>query len=167
MKINWKLRFQNKAVLTGLVGAVLLFVKQVTELFGIDLSTQLEQISGIIGAILTLLAGLGIITDPTTKGVSDTGIVQTYQKPRDSKSADEQVAWQVDASLVRDAKEKELHEFDTSEPFTDDAEEIVTFDEQLYTLDKEDAPVKPITPDNNPDSLKGIEGGNSDGSTSN
>lgn len=94
MKINWKLRFQNKAVLTGLVGAVLLFIKQVTELFGIDLSTQLEQVSGIIGAILTLLAGLGIITDPTTKGVSDTGIVQTYQKPRDSKNEDEQVEWQ-------------------------------------------------------------------------
>lgn len=94
MNINWKLRFQNKAVLTGLVGAVLLFVKQVTELFGIDLSTQLEQISGVIGAILTLLAGLGVITDPTTKGVSDTGIVQTYQKPRDSSNADEQVEWQ-------------------------------------------------------------------------
>lgn len=94
MNINWKLRFQNKAVLTGLVGAVLLFVKQVTELFGFDLSVQLEQISGIIGAILTLLAGLGVITDPTSKGVSDSGIVQTYQKPRDSSNADEQVEWQ-------------------------------------------------------------------------
>ncbi len=68
MNINWKLRFQNKAVLTGLVGAVLLFVKQVTELLGFDLSAQLEQISGIIGAVLTLLAGIGVITDPTSKG---------------------------------------------------------------------------------------------------
>lgn len=55
MDINWKLRFKNKAVLTGLVGALLLFIKQVTDLFGLDLSTQLNQASAIIGAILTLL----------------------------------------------------------------------------------------------------------------
>ncbi|WP_369041126.1 phage holin [Staphylococcus chromogenes] len=125
MNINWKLRFQNKAVLTGLVGAVLLFVKQVTELFGIDLSTQLEQVSGIIGAILTLLAGLGIITDPTTKGVSDTGIVQTYQKPRDSSNADEQVEWQsVQLATTPEINNKAPEEFDTSEEFTDDSEDV-------------------------------------------
>lgn len=50
MDINWKLRFKNKAVLTGLVGALLLFIKQVTDLFGLDLSTQLNQASAIIGA---------------------------------------------------------------------------------------------------------------------
>ena len=58
---------QNKAVLTGLVGALLLFIKQVTDLFGLDLSTQLNQASAIIGAILTLLTGIGVITDPTSK----------------------------------------------------------------------------------------------------
>lgn len=63
MDINWKLRFKNKAVLTGLVGALLLFIKQVTDLFGLDLSTQLNQASAIIGAILTLLTGIGVITD--------------------------------------------------------------------------------------------------------
>ncbi|EUG43599.1 TPA: phage holin, partial [Staphylococcus aureus] len=84
MDINWKLRFKNKAVLTSLVGALLLFIKQVTDLFGLDLSTQLNQASAIIGAILTLLTGIGVITDPTSKGVSDSSIAQTYQAPRDS-----------------------------------------------------------------------------------
>lgn len=41
-----------------------------------------------------LLAGLGIITDPTTKGVADTGIAQTYQKPRDSSNPEEYVNWE-------------------------------------------------------------------------
>ncbi|WP_148239997.1 phage holin, partial [Staphylococcus aureus] len=68
MDINWKLRFKNKVVLTGLVGALLLFIKQITDLFGFDLSTQLNQASAIIGAILTLLTGIGVITDPTSKG---------------------------------------------------------------------------------------------------
>ncbi|EUI26850.1 phage phi LC3 family holin, partial [Staphylococcus aureus M1442] len=32
---------------------------------------ELNQASAIIGAILTLLTGIGVITDPTSKGVSD------------------------------------------------------------------------------------------------
>ncbi|WP_194747567.1 phage holin [Staphylococcus chromogenes] len=166
MNINWKLRFQNKAVLTGLVGAVLLFVKQVTELFGFDLSVQLEQISGIIGAILTLLAGLGVITDPTSKGVSDSGIVQTYQQPRDSRNPDEFVEWQsVNDDLVPEMAKKEIDMFDTSKPFTDDSDEI-EFDHTLYVGAEEDAPLQPITPDNAPQSKLGNEGGVDDGSTS-
>ncbi|HFN8508648.1 TPA: phage holin, partial [Staphylococcus aureus] len=82
MDINWKLRFKNKAVLAGLVGALLLFIKQITDLFGFDLSNQLNQASAIIGAILTLLTGIGVITDPTSKGVADSSIAQTYQAPR-------------------------------------------------------------------------------------
>lgn len=93
MDINWKLRFKNKAVLTGLVGALLLFIKQITDLFGFDLSTQLNQASAIIGAILTLLTGIGVITDPTSKGVSDSSIAQTYQAPRDSNKEEQQVTW--------------------------------------------------------------------------
>lgn len=123
MKINMKLRFKNKAVLTGLVGAVLLFVKQMTELFGLDLSTQLEQVSGVIGAILTLLAGLGVLTDPTTKGIKDSGIVQTYTKPRDSNNADEMVQWQNQAH-VPEVQQFQPKIYDTTQPFTDDSDEI-------------------------------------------
>ncbi|UXV35983.1 phage holin [Staphylococcus sp. IVB6181] len=130
MKINMKLRFKNKAVLTGLVGAVLLFVKQMTELFGLDLSTQLEQVSGVIGAILTLLAGLGVLTDPTTKGIKDSGIVQTYTKPRDSNNADEMVQWQNQAH-VPEVQQFQPEQYDTSKPFVDDSDEI-GFDVNQY-----------------------------------
>lgn len=123
--MNWKLRFKNKAVLTGLIGALLLFIKQVTELFGLDLSTQLDQISGVVGTVLTLLAGLGIIVDPTSKGVKDSGIVQTYNKPRDSKNPNEFVEWQTkDNGIAPEIKEKQPDNFDTSQPFTDDTDEI-------------------------------------------
>lgn len=124
--MNWKLRFKNKAVLTGLVGAVLLFIKQVTELFGLDLSAQLEQISGLVGAILTLLAGLGVIIDPTSKGFKDSGIAQTYSKPRDSKNPDEFVEWQAqDNDLTPELNEKEPEIYDTSQPFSDDTDEVM------------------------------------------
>ena len=59
------------------------FIKQITEAFGVDLSEQIEQVSGLIGAIITFLVGIGVVTDPTTVGVKDSGITKTYTKPRD------------------------------------------------------------------------------------
>ena len=81
--MNFILRLKNKATLTAIVGAILLFIKQITEAFGVDLSEQIEQVSGLIGAIITFLVGIGVVTDPTTKGVKDSGITKTYAKPRD------------------------------------------------------------------------------------
>ncbi|MEO2249451.1 phage holin [Staphylococcus saprophyticus] len=81
--MNFILRLKNKATLTAIVGAILIFIKQITEAFGIDLSEQIEQVSGLIGAIITFLVGIGVVTDPTTKGVKDSGITKTYTKPRD------------------------------------------------------------------------------------
>ncbi|HHW8060992.1 TPA: phage holin [Staphylococcus aureus] len=126
MDINWKLRFKNKAVLTGLIGALFLFIKQVTDLFGLDLSTQLNQASAIIGAILTLLTGIGVITDPTSKGVADSSIAQTYQAPRDSSKEEQQVTWKTsqDTSLTPELSTKAPKEYDTSQPFTDASNEI-------------------------------------------
>ncbi|AGI61535.1 TPA: phage holin [Staphylococcus aureus] len=133
MDINWKLRFKNKAVLTGLIGALLLFIKQITDLFGFDLSNQLNQASAIIGAILTLLTGIGVITDPTSKGVSDSPIAQTYQAPRDSSKEEQQVTWKTsqDASLTPELSTKAPKEYDTSQPFTD-ASNDVGFDVNEY-----------------------------------
>ena len=81
--MNFILRLKNKATLTALVGAILLFIKQITEAFGVDLSAEIEQVSGLIGAIITFLVGIGVVTDPTTVGVKDSGITKTYTKPRD------------------------------------------------------------------------------------
>lgn len=121
--MNWKLRIKNKTVLTGLIGALLLFIKQVTELFGLDLSTQLEQISALAGTIITLLVGLGVIVDPTSKGIKDSGIVQTYTKPRDSNNTDEMVQWQ-NQTHVPEVQQFRPKIYDTTRPFTDDLDEI-------------------------------------------
>lgn len=86
MKINWTNRLKNGATLSALIGTLFLLAKQITEIFGIDISQQLETVSGIIGTILTLLAGLGIITNPNTKGVSDAGIDMELIKPRNEET---------------------------------------------------------------------------------
>lgn len=121
--MNWKLRIKNKTTLTALIGTLLLFVKQISEFLGFDISTQLEQISALAGTVITLLVGLGVLTDPTSKGIKDSGIVQTYTKPRDSNNVDEMVQWQNQAHAP-EVQQFRPEQYDTSKPFVDDSDEI-------------------------------------------
>ena len=114
--MNFILRLKNKATLTALVGAILLFIKQITEAFGVDLSAQIEQVSGLIGAIITFLVGIGVVTDPTTVGVKDSGITKTYAKPRDENI--DPVEYQSEGNTFTPK------EYDTREGFSDDSDEI-------------------------------------------
>lgn len=115
MKINWKNRLKNGTTLTAIIGALLLFVKQITEIFGIDISHQLEQVSGIIGTIITLLVGMGVVTNPNTKGVSDAGIDLDLNAPRNEET--HPVQFKSESGVVKPEN------FDTNEPFTDDSDE--------------------------------------------
>ena len=114
--MNFILRLKNKATLTALVGAILLFIKQITEAFGVDLSAEIEQISGLVGAVITLLVGLGVVVDPTSKGVKDSGIAQTYSKPRDESI--DPVEYQSEGNTFTPK------EYDTREDFSDDSDEV-------------------------------------------
>lgn len=79
--INWKLRLKNKATLTALIGAVVLFAYQVAGAMGWDMPIQQQNVLDGVATILTLLAALGIIVDPTTQGVSDSPTALDYQAP--------------------------------------------------------------------------------------
>lgn len=135
MKINWKLRLKNKTVLAGIVSAILLFIKQLTELFGIDIGSQLEQVSGVIGSVLALLTGLGVLVDPTTQGASDSGISKTYTKPR-NENVDPVEYQKNEVNLKEQVGIMNPQVYDTSEPFTDDSDEV-TFDVAEYEDDEE------------------------------
>lgn len=135
--MNFILRLKNKATLTAIVGAILLFIKQITEAFGVDLSEQIEQVSGLVGAVITLLVGLGVVVDPTSKGVKDSGITKTYTKPRDENVDPVEYQKAVsDEKVTPERKELTPTEFDTSEPFTDDTDEV-EFDVADYEYDEE------------------------------
>lgn len=79
--INWKLRFQNKTTLTALVLVVISAVYKILNLIGIVPSIEQQQIIDICTIIIDLLALLGIITDPTTAGLSDSIRAMGYMKP--------------------------------------------------------------------------------------
>lgn len=85
MKINWLVRIKNKAFWVAFVPAVLLLIQTVAALFGfqIDLGDIGDKILAIINAVFVVLAILGIVTDPTTEGVSDSDQAMTYTAPKD------------------------------------------------------------------------------------
>lgn len=81
MKINWKLRFQNKATLLAIVAALLAFVYQALGLFGIVPPISQEDIYNVIGLLINLLCLLGIVVDPTTDSISDSTRAMMYEEP--------------------------------------------------------------------------------------
>lgn len=87
MAINWKLRLTNKATLAALAAAVVTFVYQVLSVLGITPTVGSEQVTNLIGIVLTLLTTLGVITDPTTTGVSDSTRALAYDTPVASSGA--------------------------------------------------------------------------------
>lgn len=85
MKINWLVRIKNKAFWVAFVPAVLLLIQTVAALFGfqIDLGEIGDKILAIVNAVFVVLAILGIVTDPTTEGVSDSEQAMRYTVPKD------------------------------------------------------------------------------------
>ena len=82
MNINWKIRFQNKTFLTGLISLVVVFIYDLLQLLEIAPAvTQSAVMQGAEG-ILTILGMLGMIADPTTAGLSDSKQALTYTSPK-------------------------------------------------------------------------------------
>lgn len=81
--INWKVRFKNKLFWLAIIPALFMLVQQVLALFGvkIDFTVLQEQILAIVNTIFDLLVILGIVTDLTTEGVSDSVRAMTYTEP--------------------------------------------------------------------------------------
>lgn len=84
MKINWKVRLKNKTFWVAIIPTLLLLVQQVCGLFGLflDVTGISEQLIAIAGTAFAILALLGVVNDPTTKGVSDSEQALTYEQPK-------------------------------------------------------------------------------------
>ena len=83
--INWTVRIKNKSFWLTLIPAVILLVQAVAALFGFQLELEgiQQQILDIVNAAFAVLAVLGIVTDPTTKGIGDSPQALTYNKPKE------------------------------------------------------------------------------------
>lgn len=80
--INWKVRLKSGPFLFGAASAVVMFVFYILELCGIPTSVTAEQIMRGVQLLLFIPASIGIITDPTTKGVCDSQQAMKYECPK-------------------------------------------------------------------------------------
>ena len=81
--INWKVRVKNRAFWLALIPAVLLAAQVFAALLGFELATDgLEaKLLACVNAVFAVLAVLGVVTDPTTEGISDSERAMTYDVP--------------------------------------------------------------------------------------
>ena len=85
MKINWTVRLSNKTFWLCIIPASLLLVQVVANIFGfsIDLGDLGNKLLKLVEAVFTILALLGVVNDPTTKGLADSAQALTYVKPKE------------------------------------------------------------------------------------
>lgn len=82
--INWKVRIANKAFWISIIPAVLLLIQVVAAVFGfqLDLGDLGNKLLDVVNAVFAVLVILGVVADPTTKGIGDSTQAMTYDKPK-------------------------------------------------------------------------------------
>lgn len=81
MKINWKVRFKNKAWLATFLGLIIGFVYNILAMFDIYPAITKNAVMQIVGELLTFLGLIGVLVDPTTEGVNDSNRAMAYEEP--------------------------------------------------------------------------------------
>lgn len=84
MNINWKVRIKNKNFWISLIPAVLLLAQVVAAVFGynLELGELGDKLLAVVNALFAVITILGIVTDPTTEGLSDSNLALTYDEPK-------------------------------------------------------------------------------------
>lgn len=83
--INWKVRATNRTFWLALVPAFLLLIQAVAQVFNIsvDFTNLNKDLLNVVNTLFTVLAIVGVVADPTTKGLSDSTQALTYSKPKE------------------------------------------------------------------------------------
>lgn len=84
--INWKVRLKSPAFWTGLIGVLATLIISLAQLFGLDISAVVggweQALIALVTAVFGVLGLIGVVTDPTTEGVSDSRQALGYTRPR-------------------------------------------------------------------------------------
>ena len=78
MKINLKLRLKNKTTLITLLITLATALYKVLEIFNVTPAIPYKEVENLIYVVVGVLASLGIIVDPTTKGIGDSDRAMSY-----------------------------------------------------------------------------------------
>ena len=83
--INWRVRFKNKNLWLSFIPAILLLLQVIANVFGynFDFGDLGNKLIAVVNAVFVVLSLLGVVTDPTTVGVSDSERALTYTQPKE------------------------------------------------------------------------------------
>lgn len=87
--INWKVRIQSGSWWMGIISAVIVAIFAILRIFKVETSVTADEIMNAATLILMIPAAIGIISDPTTKGVSDSQQALTYDTPKSDNTETE------------------------------------------------------------------------------
>ncbi len=80
--LNFLARLKNKTFLTTFVATIVAFVYQMCAILGIVPPVTQDETLELAGIIITFLAVVGIVVDPTTDGMSDSDLVMNRGKKK-------------------------------------------------------------------------------------
>lgn len=82
--INWKVRIKNKNFWLTIIPALLLVLQTVLAVFNVDIDfgDLGNKLLAVVNAVFAVLTVLGVVTDHTTEGISDSTLAMTYDKPK-------------------------------------------------------------------------------------
>ncbi len=88
--INWKVRMRNKSFWLAVVPAALLLIQVIAIPFGYNFEIDVinKQLLDIVNAAFAFLSILGVVTDPTTQGVTDSKQALEYDTPKIDEKLD-------------------------------------------------------------------------------
>ena len=99
MKINWKVRFRNKAWLAEFIACIITFVYTILGMLDVYPEITQNRVIEIVNTLLMFLSLMGVIADPTTIGMNDSIRAMGYEEPYDDNkyTPEEPVEYALDA----------------------------------------------------------------------
>lgn len=84
--VNWKVRLKNKYFWITIIPSVLLLVQVILNVFNIqfEYSELADKLIAVVNSLFVVLAIIGVVNDPTTKGLKDSTTAMSYKKPNDT-----------------------------------------------------------------------------------
>ena len=81
MKINWKVRLKNPTTWVTLLPTLVTFIYSVLSAFDIFPTISEETVVNLALGFVSGLSAIGVLVDPTTKGLGDGEVGLSYNEP--------------------------------------------------------------------------------------
>lgn len=90
MNINWKVRLKSKTFWAAIISVLVNVVFRILDLCGVEVPVTADQIMQVAAIVLSFLAAIGIVVDPTTAGIGDSAQALMYDSPKEDVATEDQ-----------------------------------------------------------------------------